>query len=535
MIRAYPLPVAGSRLTTAILEPTSGLVGTIAPINLAPGFTPKTENFLLRNGAIQPRPMLASYGGNPMKAGVTGGREVTDVAGTRFPLISGTTRLSFYTGGTWSVLSYVSANGISDPPVGTSVDYWDITQVYDAAADENIAVMANSSYQTLYCWKSGTTLFSTLTGAPRALRVATFDNYLLTLNQTDDNSGGKLVQRIQWSDRGTPSAWTTGLFGFEDLLDMRGYGTRLFPQETRLLVFSDQEIWQGVTGAGPFIFQFAPYDRSLGCPYPWTIADTPWGVVFLGRDYDLYLIPKGGGPPTKIGQRVHETLRTTIDKPERAWGLYDPQTEQYQLYYPFLGGSGRPQRALWVDVESGAWSQHVFDKPGGGQSLSFGFLGTVTSSATSWGGAGAAGLTWATVGNRTWGQMSGSSEARAPLIGSSAGTVWQLTSTATSDDGVSVPCLWQGVVGGDDPFHTKTLTRWTMDYESASASSVTVRPSKTLGQTFEAGVGVHLPSGAGQAHADLYVDARYPVVEVQVEGHTPKLQRFYGSYRPGGR
>ena len=257
--------------------------------------------------------------------------------------------------------------------------------------------------------------------------------------------------------------------------------------------------------------------------------------MFLGRDYQTYLLPKGGGVAVPVGRKVHRELQATVDKPDRAWAVYDTALEQYQLYYPFIGGSGRPQRALYVDVATGSWARQAFDRTGGGQAVSMGFSATIASSATSWGGAGAAGFTWANVGNRTWGQMSGTSEQRAVLVGMSTGTMYQLTSTATSDDGVSVPCKAQFVVGGDDPFRSKTLTRWTVDYESASASSLTVRASATMGATFEAGVGVALASGQGQAQADLYTSARYPVVEVQVEGSRPKLQRFFGAYRPGGR
>ena len=64
---------------------------------------------------------------------------------------------------------------------------------------------------------------------------------------------------------------------------------------------------------------------------------------------------------------------------------------------------------------------------------------------------------------------------------------------------------------------------------------MTVRVSRTLGESFEEGVGVNLPSGQGQASADVFSSARYPLVEVQVEGSKPRLQRFFGSYRPGGR
>ena len=148
-------PLPHSRTTTVILDPTQGFISDTPAVNLPPGFTPNSENFLLREGAMEPRPMLTQYGANPnsMLTTVTGGKEITDVAGTRYPLISGTTRLAYHTGTQWSVLSYVSAFGISAPPAATVTDYWDMTQVYLPDADQNIAVMANASYQTLYAWK----------------------------------------------------------------------------------------------------------------------------------------------------------------------------------------------------------------------------------------------------------------------------------------------------------------------------------------------------------------------------------------------
>ena len=46
----------------------------------------------------------------------------------------------------------------------------------------------------------------------------------------------------------------------------------------------------------PFVFNFDPVDRSVGCPYPWTAATTPAGIFFLASDFNVYLVSKFGGP-----------------------------------------------------------------------------------------------------------------------------------------------------------------------------------------------------------------------------------------------
>ena len=284
-----PARVQPSLTSVLIVEPTLGLDVSQPGVDAPLGSTPDSDNVIFREGGLELRPMLAVRGTNqqPMVARVLGGTEVIDVTGTRYPLISGTTRLAWYSVGSWSQLSYVSAGGMNDPPAGGATDYWDLAQIYFNLRDENLAVGGNASYQTLYCWQPNTTVFSSLTGAPRAKYVAAFDNYLLAANIREGSDN--FVQRVQWSDRGSASSWTGGLSGFEDLLSSKGQITRMLAQESRIVVGLDSEIWQGFPVDFPFVFRFAPLDTSVGMPYPWTAANTPRGIIFLGRDYQTYL------------------------------------------------------------------------------------------------------------------------------------------------------------------------------------------------------------------------------------------------------
>lgn len=536
-----PLNVkARSSESILIVEPTYGVDASQPSVDAPLGSTPASVNYIFRDGAIEPRPMLSARGATPQPFGavpILGGWDLVSVANVHYPVISSTTRWATYgqsaTPNGWSVLSYVSSFGFADPPALASTDYWDFTQIYSAVPDEMIAVAASSSYQSLYCTKSNSTLFSTLTTAPQARYVTAFDNYLVAFNIRQN--AANYEQRVQWSDRGNPSNWTGGLSGFEDLLAMPGQGTRIIAQEHRLILFSDSAIWQGVPRDWPYTFSFAPLDSSVGCPYPWSIAETPLGVIFLSKDYQVYLLPKGGGTAQPIGQKLHQSIRNNIDRPERSWAVYDHTYSQYQLFYPSKGGSGTPQKAVFLNIADGSWAPQAFDESGGNISLTRGFEVRLSSSATTWGALGA--MTWAQAGV-TWADMGGSSEARAVLAGSSSGTLYTFSSTATSDNGTAVESRWRstGLVG-DDPSHQKTVREFRVDYQGDSASSMTVKFSQNLGGSFQQGQALDLPaaSGLSQAVAYPYVSARFPQFEISSQGFRYKAFRMYVQFRRGGR
>jgi hypothetical protein len=528
--------------SVAIIEPVLGLDQSQPSVDAPLGTTPSSDNYIMREGGLEPRPMLSPRNTSAQIMGnipILGLHELISVNNSRYPIASGTTRWAVYgqagTPNGWSVLSYVSSNGVNDPPAGANTDYWDFTQIYYPTRDENLAVGGNGSYQTLYCTESNTTVFSSLTGAPKARHVASLDNYLIAFNLREGTND--YVQRVQWSDRGSPSAWTTGLSGFEDLLSMKGQGTRIVTHDNKLILFSDAEIWQGIQRDFPFTWSFAPYDTSRGCPYSWTIAQTPAGLMFLAKDYQVYLLPKGGGPAQAIGQRLHRTIRNSLDRPERAWAVYDNTYSQYQLHYPIKGGSGRPQRAVFLDINSGSWAPQSFDRSGGNLSVTRGTEINLSSSATTWGGAGAASVRWADVG-ASYAEYAGASEERAVLMGSSNGTLYYLNSAATSDNGTAVECRWQSTgLLGDDPSHQKTITGFRVDYQTDSASSLTVRFSQNVGGSFGIETRLDLPSTSGisQAIAYPYFSSRFPAFEISSQGQRHRLFRFFLEFRRGGR
>jgi len=244
-----------------------------------------------------------------------------------------------------------------------------------------------------------------------------------------------------------------------------------------------------------------------------------------------------------IGGRFHRSIRETIDVPERAWSVFDQATRQWQLYYPTLGGTGFPQKAVYLNVDEPSWAPQTFDPVGGSLSLTRGFTVTglaQTSAATSWDQAGAAGMVWDTTA-QTWDSFDTatlSADRRDVYLGSSGGTVYRLDSVATSDVGIPIPNRWRSTaLWGEMPGRQKTVTEWRVDYQADSASSLTLRFSQNQGGSFEQAVGVNLPavSGASQGIAYPYLPARYPQFEISSEGQRFRLFRFTITARIGGR
>jgi hypothetical protein len=530
-----------SVVSTLIVDPTIGFDVSRSALNLPNGATPNSENFLLREGRLEPRPMLSKLtdntnSANPIGAPVMGGTEVVDVAGNRYLLLSYANtggQLAWLAGlaSAWQTAGYVANSVNNSPANGVDYkDYWDWTQIFFDRADENIAVGARYDRKPLYAWPAGSATFSTLTGAPGARTVCAFDNYLLAANV--EEAGEIFIQRVRWSDRGSASSWTGGLSGFEDLLAARGGVNRIIPLESRVAVFFDDEVWIGTPVEFPGTFRFAPLDTSIGCPYPWTATNTSLGIIFMARNFQMYLLPREGGPPQAIGQKLHRSIRDAIQQSQRAFGVYDGVRNLYQFYYSSGGSGNVPHRAAFLDLASGAWAPQSFSSTQ--MQLTRGFTASLPTSR---------GSTWDEMTqawdseSRTWDDFLGlGNERQQVVLGSSAGTVYGLSSTATRDDGLAVPSYWEtDLLGEEWPGQQKTALGVAVDYVSPSASSLTVRMLQ--GQAFATGTRVSLDTASqiSQAYAYPYTPSRYAALRVESEDQRAALHRFHVTLRVGGR
>ncbi len=544
-----PIPVPPrSAQSVLLVDPVAGFSLNEPETDLAPGQTPDCVNFMMKEGALQLRPALSAYTANENPVGpVTGGAPIITSVGSFYTLVSGATQLAYYSAGSWSSpLSYVSSNGVDAPPSGDSTDFTDIIQVYAPSSDEMVALVGWQSYQTLQVWEPDTDIFSTVTDAPRARYIATFDNFVLALNVKDDNPSAesRYVQRVQWSDRGDPLQWdatvANSLAGFEDLLDAKGQGTRLITADNRIIVFFEDEVWQGYRTTGASSFAFSAIDRTIGSPYPWTVTKTPLGIFFLGRDLMVYLLAKGSSTATPVGFPVQRRLRERIDNPSRAWGVWDADNGLYLLWHPVKGGTGFAQEAVYLNMGENSWAPQSVVHNDGEFSLARGFTAynAVLETAITWADLQATGETWASIAS-TFGDMDGSSDfaGRVLAVGDSSGTIGYF-SRATTDLGVGIGAYWRSQsLGADSPNATKALQEVRVDYQSGSEATIAVRASRDQGATFDNAVSVTLAQSQQQntAVAHVYTHAQYPTFQVNINSRAAKLYRFWATMRIGGR
>ena len=334
-----------SRLFEATVLPTSGM--TSAPMLLADpsalinpsvqqglsfdgGLTDYDSfNVWIIDGKLQPRGKLKEVFNTDtyFSEGAPNGA-ITRWAldGSRDVLI--TSKLSAYhldvSNATYTPLTY--ASGVSNlPPSGSEIDAFFGDSVYLPRTDENLAVFTNG-VDPLFVWQgSDFTAYSTLTQAPIARDVVVFDNRVVVWNIQEIGAASRYVTRVQWSVGGDPEDWNVASIGagYEDIVDMRGAGTRVFTSDDEILLASDRELWRGRRVGLPYVFSFSPITRTRGIPYPKAALQTPFGIVWLGEDYHIYQY--AGGQLEVLDGAIHDELRRIIKFPERAFFSYDPK------------------------------------------------------------------------------------------------------------------------------------------------------------------------------------------------------------------
>ena len=502
-----------SVVSTVVAQPAGAQRG-MTPLNQPSGSALSGENYIVRDGALELRPVLSVITGAlgstnawSSRGPVGGGIELQDVLGNRAIVSFQSNEFVYYKSGNWTT----ALPTIGYPVRGNRQTRWDVAQVYSDKLDDNIIVaVPDTQEEIFYARPFSTSGLTTLTRVIGAKRVATFDNYVLVGNVFESASTLSFPQRIQWSDRGSASSWTGGLSGFEDLLAARGEIQRIIALENRIIVLFDDEVWQGLPSQYPFTFTFAPLDQSVGCPYPWTATATPQGAVFMARDFQMYLLPKAGGPPQPIGQAVQRKLRSDITWPDRAFALYDPNMQQYELFYAASTDS-YPRNAAFMDIISGAWSFQSFP-------------------------------VYLTTGFVARHDHPDRNPAVVPILASSQGTMYRLTSEYTQDalsgSTVNTHAYWEFMpFGGEVPAAQKAVTQVRVDYDALSASSLTVRTSPDQGATFSAGVRLSLGTSSvvSQGVAYVYETSRYPVVRIEQESQRARIHRAHVAARIGGR
>jgi hypothetical protein len=75
---------------------------------------------------------------------------------------------------------------------------------------------------------------------------------------------------------------------------------------------------------------FYPWIENLGTESPFSVVTTPYGILFLGHDKQIYLLTEGGHQA--VGQPINEAFNITdLSVVE---GVFDSVTQEYILSIP---------------------------------------------------------------------------------------------------------------------------------------------------------------------------------------------------------
>jgi len=524
----FPVRLPRSNYTQIRFTPTDGFDDQ-ADIQSSPGSLSSGQNVWIWQGKLTPRPRLAQLGtSNPLADQPVGAFIYDDVGGARYPVVASKGTISYLDGTTWTALTYVS--GTSNRPLSGSVnDPIFGTSVYLPRADTNLGAFTNG-VDPVFVWggPSNNTGVSTLTQAPICEDLVATDTRLLFWNIRYLSTTSQLVTRVTWTVKGNPEDSTSVGAGYQDLLDMRGAGTRCFARQEEVLLATDQEIWRGRSVGPPFDFQFEPLSRVIGMPSPRGAINTPDGLFWMGNDFMVYrLDPSFLGQIEPVGKTIQQTFHNSIADLSSVFFGYHADSRQLSVYYTDSVGT-TPQRAMTLNTLTGTWTPQKFT-----HHLVTSFLGPQST-----GSAGASGTT-------LWGQLVGTFAAQtltyaqlgggtssgaatsnfAECLCSSGGTVYSMAhpSVQSTDDGTAV--LHDATLGPlfvEPSDRRKYVDTIRLDVRADAASTLSVALSPDLGQTFpsEQTIAVSVQSATTQTVTRWGQSGTYHTIRLRSTGGT---------------
>lgn len=433
--------------SVALVSPTGGWwAGSDVRIPL--GSLTSGQNCWVVADRLRPRFRLQRGASNNVLGDVpVGVWQHYDVEGVNYLMAASQDTVALLSGGAWSAYAYASGAS-NNPPTGGATNLVFAATSYLTRRDLNITAFTNG-VDPIFCTAGPTDAnYSTLTGGPICADVCEFQNRLVAWNCAVLNSSARYLTRAQWCTAGGPEDWAGVGSGYEDLVDMRGTGTRVFSEEERMVLASDREIWQGRAVGLPFVHQFAPLSRTVGIPFANAAIQTPYGLFWLNDDYMVYTL--NGSQVQPVGQKIQETLRRELADFSTAFFSYLPQLQQLNFYYATTSGA-YPQHAFTLHLNAGLWTPQRFAWP-----VARASMGVQPSSGTTWGGLSG------TLGSQplTYAQLLGASSVQQDFLFSSRGTDHYYSTSAISDDGSTM--TQEALMPG---FFTDTPTRLKLAHE----------------------------------------------------------------------
>ena len=498
-----------------------------APPNLPAGVSPRVINFDITKQGISPRLGISLVGSSDVSSShslfnndrgyVISEWYASAAAGTYDSTVVAMSQRTIIwwdqnSGFGWRASAFSSAISNTTPANGA----FDAAVVYNPVFDENVVVFGGAGNARAPYWEgpnaASSQTFSTLTNSPLGATWLIPYDARLVFGIERQWGNTYLTNRVTWSARGDIYTYTEPSGGAEDLTDMRGGITRLIDDGNRILVFSEREIWEGVTYPFPFDFDFRPLDRTIGCTDGRTAQKTPLGVIFQGGDDRVYLLPKGSSKAQAIGGNVFPLLKqhenvsdgggnatSPLDR-KGAFAVYHSYRNAYELFPCTDTAAGVltfPNVTARLNLDTLAWSvcsyRHAISAAGMIQQESI-KRGAVCYVSTSSG---------------TIGRMG------EPFLRS-------LASGSTTDLGSAFSASALFPIGNPNPSQKLYVDSVLVDYSNftcGSGSSITIACSKDFGQTYDLQVGVALPQAlySQQTVVNLGYSAVYPSIEVRYE------------------
>lgn len=347
---ALPTQPRSGAVRQEIIDPTKGFNSSVPPQNLRPGETPHSENLVFEGGYLLPRSGLsqfvtAQWRSNYERAALVARAYSVDGVALYIVTSDLTTNSAISDGGVvWAEMANPNDLDALGYGSASTTSYFDWAEFWNPDEDHNCIaatkgsavpvykVLRADSSASLVRWYEHTGFTSV---ESYANFVASFDQRLLFFNIAAEGEDPK-AKRVRWSVRGDPMDFTSIGAGFDDLIDMKGFGTGLIPDRDRLLLFSDKELWQARARRDSYAFDFTALDKTVGAPYPRTVVSTNVGTMWVGEDFNIYRL--AGNAIRPFEPNIREYLRDNLKEETEFWANYDPERETYQLYFSTTTG-----------------------------------------------------------------------------------------------------------------------------------------------------------------------------------------------------
>ena len=526
------------------VEVRGGLHAGVPPQDLQAGFVPSVQNFVPRiDGFVTPRSGLSKPETYDFKGPVLGAFEVYDLLGGVGVLATSQTSASFLhpTNAVWSDLSYTQSNltHVRGNLSGVTSDYFRAASIFEPLGERIITVFSNNtdSFKFFEVDASSTTFsdFSwpdSFESTKASKDVVSINDRLVFFNVLSSD-GTRYPTRVMWSARGNPTSFVIAEgAGAEDLMDMKGEGQAAIRFREYLILFTEFEIWRAVPTLDAYAFRFDRVVENIGTLWPRSAAVTPMGVIFLGRDYELYLTDGAGiqalGPFQGSGpSRIANLLRERIINPDRMFGVYNQSEDRYELYFPTTGSEdGFAGEAVFYSVpDQTFWTQKF------AFGLSAGVDATDPTTVVTWDE-----LTQTfDSGMLGWDDFGAASGQRRVNVFDSKGSNLRFRSDQTTDSGTAIDARIRSPAATSGTKRMNLKEVW-IDYDAPSASSASLWMGSSASTGFTDPTAVSLTTSGSPTFVPVWNGGPRPAFELRLnDGGTPRIASFQIKVQEGSR